>query len=190
MIRHAEPTHEMRSDGTVADPPLTERGRTQARAVADWLGRRSIHHVLSSPALRARQTADATGASLGLAVQVDDRLRDANAAADHYVPLEAEKVQDPERYRARVEAYRESSQLAEISDRVCEALDEWTARCPGQRVAAFCHGSVVNVYASRVLGLESQAFLEAAYASAHRFMISSGGIRSVQSLNETAYLPD
>jgi hypothetical protein len=47
---------------------------------------------------------------------------------------------------------------------------------------------VINVFAARVLGLGNAAFLEADYASAHRFLISRKGIRSVKSLNETAYL--
>ena len=69
-----------------------------------------------------------------------------------------------------------------------EALDDWTTRLRGGRLAVFCHGSVINVFAARVLGLSNAAFLEADYASAHRFLISRKGIRSVKSLNETAYL--
>jgi len=154
LVRHAEPIEETRNDGSPADPPLSDRGRAQARAVADWLSLRGVDRVLSSPALRARQTARETARRAGLEISVEDRLCDANAQAD-----------------------------------VAEVLDEWTSRCRGERVAVFCHGSVVNVYASRVLGLESQAFLEADYASGHRFLISGTGVRSVLSLNETAYLP-
>ena len=189
LIRHAEPLEAKTDDGSPADPPLSAHGQQQALAVADWLLREPIHRVISSPALRARATAEALAQRVGLAIQVDDRLRDANAEADRYVPLELDKLRDPDSYRSRIEDYRHSPQLEKISDRVNHALDDWSARCAGERIAVFCHGSVVNVFASRVLGLESHAFLEAGYASAHRFMVSRKGVRSVCSLNETAYLP-
>jgi probable phosphoglycerate mutase len=122
-------------------------------------------------------------------VVIDDRLRDANSSRERYVALEEDRAQNPAAYRRRLADYRDGTHLAEASIRVNAALDEWTANHPGRRVAVFCHGSVVNVYASRVLGLTELAFLDVEYASAHRFMISRDAIRSVKSLNETAYLP-
>lgn len=59
---------------------------------------------------------------------------------------------------------------------------------PRKRIAVFCHGSVVNVYAARVLGLSEDIFIDVRYASGHRFVISRGAVRSVKSLNEMAYL--
>jgi phosphohistidine phosphatase len=52
--------------------PLTERGHEQARAMAEWLHKRlpAGMRVLSSPARRARETAEA----LGLPVEVLDEL--------------------------------------------------------------------------------------------------------------------
>ncbi|MBJ21297.1 MAG: hypothetical protein CL933_17975 [Deltaproteobacteria bacterium] len=189
LIRHAEPIEEARSDGSPADPPLSDRGRAQARAVAGWLSFRGIDRILSSPALRARQTAEEMARRAGLEISIDDRLRDANAQADRYIPREVQKSRDPEAYRARLDEYRGSSRLAGIANRVAESLDAWTSLCRGERVAVFCHGSVINVYAARVLGLENRAFLEPDYASSHRFLVSEMGVRSLQSLNETAYLP-
>lgn len=189
LVRHAQPLEESRRDGRPADPPLSPRGRVQADAVARWLAQDGVDRLISSPALRARQTADAVARLTGLAVEIDPRLRDANEGDERYVPLELQKARDPAAYRAHLSAYRESPRLSAIADRVIEALDAWTTGARGERVSVFCHGSVVNVYASKVLGLEPQAFLEADYASAHRFLISGTGVRSVRSLNETAYLP-
>ena len=189
LIRHAHPLSEERSDGTPADPPLSATGLEQSRATADWLARNPPDRLVSSPALRARQTAEATAARLDLRVEVDERLCDANSLLPRYVTLEEEQARDPIAYRARLEAYREGEILALASVRVNAALDEWTDSNPGRRVAVFCHGSVVNVYAARVLGLAEPVFLAAGYASGHRFLISRKAIRSVQSLNETAYLP-
>ncbi len=188
MIRHAHPISEERIDGTPADPPLSEAGFEQSRAVAEWLSRNPPDRLVSSPALRARQTAEATSRKLGRPVEIDDRLCDVNPLLSRYVTLEEERVRDPLAYRRRLDQYREGDHLADASARVNAALDEWTDTHPGKRVAVFCHGSVVNVYAARVLGLSEFIFLDVGYASGHRFLISRDAARSVKSLNETAYL--
>lgn len=188
LIRHAQPLAEETSDGRPADPDLSETGVDQARAVADWLARRAVDRILSSPARRARRTAEFSATRLGLQVSVDERLCDANPDDTRYVPLEEERARDPEAYRARVRDYQASPAWAAVSRRVNDALDDWVRLHPGARVVAFCHGSVVNVFASRVLGLRERVFLDADYASAHRFTISRQGVRTVKSLNETGYL--
>ena len=186
LVRHAEPD----ADGAQgADPGLSPRGRNQATRVADWLANEPPDRIVSSPARRAQETAAATAARLGLDVVVDDRLRDAEDGRP-YVPIEVAREHDRDAYRARVEDYRSSARLSSIAARVNSALDEWAARTRGGRAAVFCHGSVVNAFAVRVLGLADSAFLEASYASGHRFLVSSAGVRSVKSLNETAYLID
>jgi broad specificity phosphatase PhoE len=61
-----------------ADPPLTATGRAQADAVAAALGARLSGvddvRVVSSPLTRARETAAAVAAALGLEMTVDPRL--------------------------------------------------------------------------------------------------------------------
>ena len=58
------------------DPGLTELGRRQAEAVANWLRVTGLQAVYSSPLRRARETAEPVGYAAGLAVQVDSRLRE------------------------------------------------------------------------------------------------------------------
>jgi probable phosphoglycerate mutase len=188
LIRHAHPISEERMDGSPADPPLSATGVEQSRAVAEWLARNPPDRLVSSPALRARQTAEESARRLGQGVEVDDRLCDATPLLSRYVTLEEERARDAIVYRRRLDDYREGDHLAVASARVNAALDEWTAAHPGKRLAVFCHGSVVNVYAARVLGLAELIFLDVGYASGHRFLISRDAVRSVKSLNETAYL--
>jgi broad specificity phosphatase PhoE len=45
-------------------PPLTSRGRQQARTLARQLSCDGIEHIYASPLLRARQTADTVAARL------------------------------------------------------------------------------------------------------------------------------
>ncbi|HEX5142760.1 MAG TPA: histidine phosphatase family protein [Mycobacterium sp.] len=53
---------------------LSDRGRTQAKAVAKWLATNDIVYVVASPLERAQQTAAPIAAEHGLNVAVDDEL--------------------------------------------------------------------------------------------------------------------
>ncbi|QGG94854.1 histidine phosphatase family protein [Actinomarinicola tropica] len=57
LVRHAEP--EWAKDGLAIDnPPLTDRGREQARRLADRLSHEAFDQVFVSPMVRAQQTAE------------------------------------------------------------------------------------------------------------------------------------
>ncbi|WP_286928919.1 MULTISPECIES: histidine phosphatase family protein [Aeromicrobium] len=75
-MRHGESTWnaEGRLQHRNPTPPLTELGRSQARQAAEELRGTTVDVVLSSPALRARQTASVVADVLRLDVVVDDRL--------------------------------------------------------------------------------------------------------------------
>lgn len=77
LIRHAQ--SEWNAQGRwqgQADPPLTDRGRTDARAVAGWFEGR-VCGVASSDLRRARETAEIVAERLGLLpVPVDANLRE------------------------------------------------------------------------------------------------------------------
>ncbi len=188
LIRHAEAETAETRDGTPADPKLTLHGREQARAVARWLVRKPIDRILSSPARRARETAEATASRTGLELTIDPRLREIDPDASHYVSMEEERARGREGYQARVAAYQNDPRLVGLSERVDEALSQWATRHAGGRVVVFCHGGVINVWTCLVLGLPPAPLFEARNVGSHRFLISRSGLRSIQSLNETAYL--
>lgn len=53
---------------------LSERGRLQAQAAADWLAAHDITYVVASPLERAQQTAAPIAAAHGLDIDTDDDL--------------------------------------------------------------------------------------------------------------------
>ena len=61
-------------------------------------------------------------------------------------------------------------------------------RIEGGRVAAVCHGGVINVYVAALLGLERHLWFEPGYTSISRVAAARTGERSVVTLNETAHL--
>ncbi len=56
------------------DNPLTDLGRRQADAVAQALRNTDVARIVTSPLVRARETANAIGATLGLEASVEPRL--------------------------------------------------------------------------------------------------------------------
>jgi broad specificity phosphatase PhoE len=75
FVRHGE-TNANR-DGVLLgrlDPPLNDAGRAQAAAVAERLVKLAPARVLTSPLLRAHETAEIVAEPFGLDVVVDDRL--------------------------------------------------------------------------------------------------------------------
>jgi phosphohistidine phosphatase len=70
VVRHAE--------AAPGDPdelrPLTEAGRAVARALGERLAERDLDAVLTSPLLRARETAEAIARAAGVVAEPDERL--------------------------------------------------------------------------------------------------------------------
>ena len=60
--------------GRLPDYHLSERGRAQAEAVAEWLGMRDVVYVVASPLERAQETAAPIAAHHGLSIDTDDAL--------------------------------------------------------------------------------------------------------------------
>jgi phosphohistidine phosphatase SixA len=78
VVRHAEA-----APGEPDDlRPLTEAGRAAARALGEVLAAENLDVVVSSPLLRARETADAIARAAGLEATADERLAPGATADD------------------------------------------------------------------------------------------------------------
>ena len=80
LVRHAEAEPGEPDDLRT----LTSHGRWQAKELGQRFARRGIHPeaVLSSPLLRARQTADAIAAGAGIVAEPNERLAPGATPAD------------------------------------------------------------------------------------------------------------
>jgi len=78
LVRHAE--------AAPGDPddlrPLTAAGRDAARALGERLAAHHPHAIVSSPLLRARETASLIGRACGVPAEADDRLGPGAGADD------------------------------------------------------------------------------------------------------------
>ncbi|MEM9174136.1 MAG: histidine phosphatase family protein [Myxococcota bacterium] len=104
FVRHGETTWNVakRWQGQ-ADTPLTEAGEAQARRVAEALAaadERPWTRLLTSDLERARRTAEAIGAALGLAVELEPRFRERDVRDWSGLTHEEVEARDPDAYRA------------------------------------------------------------------------------------------
>ncbi len=193
LVRHAEPVRIVDAEGP-ADPPLTERGRRQAAAVAAFLAEESFDAIYASPLRRARETADVIAEPHGLDVAIEDGIAEYDRQSEFYIPVEELKTSDDPEIQAHWRALAEDrledvvADAATFRPRVVEAVERLVGTHPGQRVLAVCHGGVINVALAEILGLARSLWFEPAYASVHRVAASRAGIRTVVGLNETGYL--
>jgi phosphohistidine phosphatase len=76
LVRHAHAGDPARWDGPDAARPLSRKGRRQATRLGALLATADIRpeRLVSSPKVRARETAELLGAALGVTPTLDDRL--------------------------------------------------------------------------------------------------------------------
>jgi phosphohistidine phosphatase len=76
LLRHADAGDPAEFRGDDAQRPLSNKGRRQASTMGRFLNQRGFHPdaILSSPMMRARQTAELVAAALDTKVQLDSRL--------------------------------------------------------------------------------------------------------------------
>ncbi len=88
VVRHAEAApgepDELR--------PLTDAGRAAARALGEVLAAENLDAVVSSPLLRARETADAIARAAGLTATADERLAPGATADDVRAVAQGDRV--------------------------------------------------------------------------------------------------
>lgn len=191
LIRHGLPVRVERDDGAPADPPLSAEGRAQASRVAHWLAAHPIDALVASPLVRAVQTAEPLAAAKGLEMALEPGVRELDADADSYIPLEELKEQDYEAWREAMAGGLYAGVDVEcFRGEVVDALERIIAANSGRSVAVVCHGGVINAWASHVLGIEELLFFQPYYTSINRFFAASTGERSVATLGETAHLRD
>ena len=189
LIRHGLPMRVETKDGVAADPSLSRIGLMQAAEAADWLVGIKIEAIYSSPLQRARETAEPFAQRSRLEIMIEDDVSEFDRDSSTYIPMEELKAQDYEAWKAFVDGgYGDDVDMLAFQATVVRGVESIIERHSGERVAVFCHGGVVNMWASHVLGMPPRLFADVRYASASRFLCASTGERSLVSLNETQHL--
>ena len=203
LVRHADAIPELGA-GVAAEGydalGLSPRGAAQAAALATRMRRTTtLDAVYTSPALRARETAEAIAAALGMEARVDERLREVGmpvVTLDHLQPGERAAAvrgllarfgqmamrdgtwtalagcEDPASVRRRMRAF---------------AADAHRAHA-GKRVLAVSHAGSINAYIADVLGLARDFFFPAGNTAIS--IVRSFARTMLVRLNDAAHLED
>ncbi len=191
LVRHGESTGN--ADGLLLgriDAPLTERGRTQAKALAGVVD--GVTRVISSPLQRARDTAEALGT--GLPVEIDERWIEVDYGTYDGTPLDAVPAEVWTRWRADP-GYRPpgGESLVEAGERVrtaCKelfAVDGEGARGEGA-VVVVSHVSPIKAATCWALGIGDEGAWRLYLATASVTTITWGAAGPVLArFNETPW---
>lgn len=127
------------------DPDLDAVGRAEAQALADHLGPEPIARVVTSPLLRAVQTAGAVAARAGVRVETDARLADRDYGGFAGTP--AQEVLS--RY-GDYDSAPGIEKLASLRSRVRAVLAELAVAPDAGPVAVVTHDAVVRLLAQEL----------------------------------------
>lgn len=186
LIRHGLPIR----DDASSDPPLSQDGQAQSQRLAQWLmGQGRFDALYSSPMIRAVETSRPFAQLVSMEVSLRKGIEEFDRGSGRYIPMEELKRTDYAAWKAFVDAgFQGEVDIRGFQKRVVETLEDIINRHSGERVAVFCHGGVINVWAAHVLNMEVRMFFEPQYTSVHRFLCARSGQRNIVSLNETAHL--
>jgi broad specificity phosphatase PhoE len=148
LVRHGETdwNAESRWQGH-ADVPLNDRGREQARRLAEELAVEKLDAIYASDLARARETAEIVGAATGVEVIADHDLREIDVGSRQgrtWSEIDDRPDWDGEPHEVHAE-------------RVLRALRAIAERHPSQRVLVVTHGGSLRRLHEH-LGLDSGPF--------------------------------
>jgi broad specificity phosphatase PhoE/ribonuclease HI len=177
------------------NPALTELGRRQAAAAARYLGERGgVTAVVSSPLQRARETAGAAAAALGLEVTVDDDLIETDFGDWEGLTFSEAAERDPDLHGRWMRDTSVSPPGGESFDAVAQRIRRARNRLIAER------GAATVLVVSHVTPIKTmlQFALDAGASILHRLHLDLAslsiaefypdGPSSVKLVNQTAYL--
>ncbi len=168
LIRHGKASHsstgELRTpQGLVADPPLDDVGRGQVEILTRRLLKMPRPAGLYvSPLTRARQTVAPFEREAGMTATVVDDLAEwfgGDWEFKEFEELIGEHPEMPNRVLMQDPVFElapGAESKAGFQGRVVPAVEAALAAHPGGDVWIVCHGGVINVYLSQILGLHPQ----------------------------------
>jgi probable phosphoglycerate mutase len=161
------------------DPPLNERGRKQARELAERLAAEPIDVLYASDLRRALETAEIVSARTGLPVAVDRALREADMGSWSGLTVAEIERRFPDAWHERISGGQghDGETREAFHRRVLEALGRIAGEHPGERVLAIAHGGVIRTIRRHVEPEVVPALV--AHCEVARIAVQDGVIRPV-----------
>lgn len=164
LIRHGQ-TAQTAAGKVYTDPgsTLTDKGKLEASAIAEWLPSERPEILLSSPSARALSTAEAISQILQLPVQIVESLRELQVGAwDGRSYLDIKKS-EPDVYAAWSKdpirnAPPGGESIVQLCERAVEHVQDICKTFSGKRVALVSHAEVIRAIAVYALGMPVDNF--------------------------------
>ena len=186
-IRHGETAWnaDSRIQGQL-DIPLNDTGRWQAACMAQSLAGESFDAIYSSDLSRARATAEALAAVVGLEVRPDPGLRERGFGVFEgrtYREIENDLPEQAARWRRREPDFgaEGGETLAGFYDRAIASATRLAARHPGQSIVLVTHGGVLDCLyrAATRIDLQAPRTWTLGNTSLNRLLHTEGGFTLV-----------
>ena len=162
-VRHGETAwnREARIQGHT-DIPLNDTGLWQAERVGAAVGQEAIEAIYSSDLQRAHLTAQAIGRAAGVAVRLEERLRERHFGELEGLTHEEIHSRWPDqarRWKQRDPAYGPvgGETLTEFHDRCVGTLVRLAQRHLGQTIVVVAHGGVLDCFYRAANGIDLTA---------------------------------
>jgi broad specificity phosphatase PhoE len=195
LLRHGQTpmSVEKRYAGT-SDAPLTETGAGQATAAAKRLASAGLDIIVTSPLLRARQTADAVASACGAEVAVDQGFRETDFGAWEGLTFAEVRARWPDELAAWLADPSVAPPGGESFDavlaRVCAALDRVLVSYAERHVLIVSHVTPIKTLIARALLAPSAALFRMHLDVAALCEIDwyADGPAVLRSFNDTSHL--
>jgi phosphoserine phosphatase len=148
LARHGETdwNAERRFQGH-ADPPLNERGREQARALAGALGDTPLKAIYSSDLRRSEETARIVGDARGIEPEPRSELREIDVgewSGLTFPEIEERYPEGVRRHREGGDGWEEGEPHAAMQQRVVTAVRRIASEHPDESVLVVIHGGTMR----------------------------------------------
>ncbi len=200
LVRHAEQETMLE-----LDPPLSERGQGQAERLGERLTRLPVTAVVSSPMVRAQQTAAPIARLAGLSVEVEPNLDEIRMGAaemrERFSRTSARRMEpDPDDYASSAMSavrvvprfvwptYGDGETAAELRLRATTALDRVIARHLGGVVVCVAHGGVICAALGSWIGVAKDMWFVPWHTGISAVAVS-GDQRTILGVNDASHLP-
>jgi len=198
MVRHGQTaaSRENRFSGSL-DPPLTQVGKAMAEAFARAYAPLTWDAIYTSPMLRTRQTADALSRLTGVAVTVDDGLKEIEYGEWEGLRQDEVKAQWPEafEYWASDVASRGTpggETAFHVAARAMRVVEAIRSRHRRGNVMLVSHKATLRVITCALLGLDVRLFREriAQPVAAVTMFVMANGTAQLAFLGDRSYLSE
>ena len=145
----------------LADRPLTDLGRQQARELAERLRETELEAVYSSDLRRARATAEIVAGTKGLEVVTTPDLREVDVGSWSGLTRTEAEQRFPEGYARWLnggEGWDDGETYGQMSERVLRAIHRIAKAHEGERVLVVAHGGSIRAVHAAALGVDVHTY--------------------------------